>query len=116
MANAELREYGVYRANLQTCPPTAISQLRGLDVILPVGGQKRQRCEPGDDVFARSRARESLQQFLQDQPRDQNGTATLKGIAQHLYFGGRRDLVAAEGKRPDAGIDKQAHRRVRSLL
>lgn len=89
VANAELRKNGVDRANLQTGPTTAISQFRGIDVILPVRGQKRQGCEPVDDVFTRPRAGESLQQLLQDQPRSQDNIATFEGIAQCPYLRGR---------------------------
>ena len=116
VADAELREHGVDRADLQTGPATAISQFRGIDVILPVRRQKRQGCEPVDDVFTRPRARESLQQFLQNQPRGQDGVATFEGIAQRLYLRGRCGLVAAECKRPDARIDEQTHGRERSAL
>lgn len=116
MANAELRQDGIDRANLQTGPTTAISQFRGSDMILPVRRQQRQRREPIDDVFPRSRTGEALQQFLQDQPRSQDRCATFEGIAQRLYFWSQRSLVAPEGKRPYAGIDEQTHRRERSAL
>ena len=116
MANAELRQNGIDRAKLQTGATTAISEFRRIDVILAVGRQKWQDCESVDDVFARPRAGKSLQQFLQDQPGGQDSIATFEGIAQRRYLRGRRDLVASKGKRPHAGIDEQAHRRVRSTL
>ena len=116
VADAELREHGVDRADLQAGPATTISQVRGIDVILPVRGQKRQGGEPVDDVFARPRAGESLQQFLQNQPRGQDSVATFEGIAQRPHLWGRCGLVAAECKRPDTRIDEQAHERERSAL
>ena len=86
MTNAQLREHSVNRANLQSSATTTISQFRGIDVILPVRGQKRQGREPLNDVFACPRAGESLQQFLQDQSRSYDGVATFKGIAQDAHL------------------------------
>ena len=109
VTNAQLRKHGVDRADLQAGATTAISQLRGIDVILPVWGQKRQGREPINDVFACPRAGESLQQFLQDEPRGYDAVAAFEGVAQRacLWRGG--GSVAPEGKRPDASIDEQVH-------
>ena len=88
MANAHLRQNGIDRANLQTGATTAIAQFRRGDVILPVGREKRQGCEPIDDVLARPRAGKSLQQFLQDETGDHDGLAAFKCVAQFAYLGG----------------------------
>lgn len=116
MTETELGEQGVDGANLHTRAPAAIAQFRGVDVILPVRSQQRQGREPLDDVFACTRAGESLQQFLQDQPRGHDGFAAFKGVAQRVYLWGGGGLVATEGERPDARIDEQGHRRERSAL
>ena len=81
MTNAKLREHGVNSADLQAGATTAISQFRGFDVILPVWRQKRQGRETLNNVLARPRAGESLQQFLQNQSRGHDGIATFKSIA-----------------------------------
>jgi hypothetical protein len=52
--DAELREKGIDSASLHTGATATIAQFRGIDVILLVGGEERQRLEPVDDVFART--------------------------------------------------------------
>ena len=116
VTNAELRKHGVNRADLQSCATTTISQLRGIDVILPVRRQKRQGRESIDDVFARPRTGESLQQFLQDQSSGDDGATTFKGIAQGTHLRSRGGAAASQRKRPHAGIDEQIHLRERSAL
>jgi hypothetical protein len=106
MTNAQLRKHGVNRADLQAGATTAIAQFCGVDMILPLRGQKRQGRETIDNVFARPRAGESLQQFLQDQSRGYDGIATFKGIAQGAHLRSRRGAVASKRKRPDASVDK----------
>jgi len=77
VTDAELREQGIDGADLHPGATAAVSQLRGVDVILPIRCEERQRCEPIDDVFACTRTGEALQQFLQDQPRCHNGFVRL---------------------------------------
>ena len=89
MANAELCKNSIDRANLQTGPTTSIAQFRGIDVILPVRRQKRQGPEPVDDVFTRARSDESLQEFLQNQPRGEDRIATFEGIAERPHLRSR---------------------------
>lgn len=56
VTNAQLRDYRVDRADLQTGATTAITQLRGVDVVPPVRSQERQRRRTVDDVLSRLRA------------------------------------------------------------
>jgi hypothetical protein len=114
--NAELCKQSVDGANLDARTTTPIAQFCGVNVILPVRGKERERCESIDNVFTRTRASEPLQQFLQNQSRGHNGFATFEGAAQRPYFGAIGRRVATEGERPDAGIDEQRHRRERSAL
>ena len=116
MTDAELCEQGVDGADLHAGATASIAQFRGIDVILPVWSEERQGREPADDVVARTWAGKPLQQFLQDQPRGDDGFAALKGVAQREHCRGGRNLIATEGERPDAGIDEQCHRRERSAL
>ena len=83
--DAKLSEQGVDGADLHAGPTAAIAQIRGVDVILPVRCDERQRREPLDDVFARTRAGESLQQFLQDQSRSHDDFTDLKGAAKRAH-------------------------------
>ena len=113
---AQLRQQGVIRAHLHTRASTAIAQFRGSDMILSVRRQQRQGSEPVNDVLARTWSSEALQQLLQDEPGRQNRIPTFECIVQSSHLWGRRGLITAEGKRPDAGIDEQAHPRERSAL
>lgn len=56
VANAELGEQRVDRSNLNTATTAVISQVRGADVVLSVGNQKRQRRKAIDNRLATSRA------------------------------------------------------------
>lgn len=116
MPNAELCKQSVDGANLDAGTTTTIAQFCGVNVILPVRGKERERCEPVDNVFTRTRAGEPLQQFLQNQPSGHNGFATFQGAAQRPYPWSIGRRVATEGERADARIDEQRHRRDRSAL
>jgi hypothetical protein len=82
VTHAELRNDGVNGADLQPGATASIAQVCGVDVILPVRRQKRQGGESVNDVFARTRAGKSLQQFLQDGTCDHDGSAAVEGVAQ----------------------------------
>ena len=117
MANAELREQGIDSADLDACATATIADFRGLDVVLTIRVEQRKRCKPIDDLGSRARPRESLQQFLQNEPSSQHDLGAFEGVAQRAYLrGGRAALIAAESKRPDAGIDEHAHERERPAL
>jgi hypothetical protein len=64
----------------------------------------------------RFRAREPLQQFLQYQSGDNHRFAAVKRAAQGKYHGGVGWGISAQSQRPDAGIDEQAHDRLRTGL
>lgn len=66
VSDAELREQSVDRPDLHACATAAISQRRGIDVILPVRHEERQCRESINDVPACARPCKSLQQLLQD--------------------------------------------------
>ena len=65
VAQAELCQKGIDRANLDTRTATFVAQLRRLDVIGPVGGKHRQRSEAIEDAGTVARSGEALQQLLQ---------------------------------------------------
>lgn len=116
VTNAKLCEQGIDGADLQAGAATAVSQLGGFDVILPVRREKRQVVEVIDDRLACPWPGESLQKLLQDQAGRENHAAALQGGAKRVHLGRGSDLVTPEGKRPDTGIDKQVHRRDRAAL
>ena len=99
-----------------TCTPAAIAQFCGVDVILSLGNKKWQGFESCDDVAARARTGESLQQFLEYQPRGHDNLATLKSPAQDLHLGRGGVPVAPQGERPDTRIDEQRQCRERAAL
>jgi hypothetical protein len=84
--DAKLREDRVYGAYLYARSTAAIAKFRSIYVILSIGSKQRQGREPGDDFFARARASESLQQFLQHETRCCDDFAPLERVLQHAYF------------------------------
>jgi len=61
-------------------------------------------------------ARESLKEFLEYESSCYDYVRTGERLNQSLYFWLVRRCVTAEGERPDARIDKEAHFRDRSAL
>ena len=60
VTNAQLRKERVNCADLHTRAPAVVSQIRGIDMILPIRRQQRQRFESHDDVLLRPRTCEPL--------------------------------------------------------
>ena len=116
MSNAELRQDRVDCPHLNSCAATAIAQLSRLNVVLPVGGEKRQGSEMIDDLIAIAWPREPLKQLLQHQARGDHGVAALEGGPQRTNFGRAFGRVSSEGQRPDTRIDQQGHLRERPPL
>src|SRR5258708_23575651 len=83
VTNTELCEQRIDSADLHPAATAAVSQLRGIDVVLAVGRNDRQRGESIDADFACTRTSKPLQQFLQDQSRGHNGFVALQGVAKH---------------------------------
>jgi len=116
VTDAKLREQGVDRADLNAGAAAAVTKFRCIDMIAPVGNQKRQGREAIEDAFAGSRPGKPLQQLLQYETGGEELFAGLyrsKKLAR-LRRGRRR--IAPKSERPDAGIDKKAQRRERSAL
>ncbi len=61
-------------------------------------------------------ARKTLKQLLKDRARDDERLTALDCLNQHPYFRRIGGQIPPERQRPDAGVDKQAHLRVRSAL
>lgn len=116
MTDAELSEQGVDGADLHPGAAAPIAQVRGVDMVLPIGSEERQGGEPLDDVLARARSGEPLQQLLQNQPRRHDDFPNFQSLAQRFHFRRAGGFVTAQRERPNARIDEQAHRRERSAL
>lgn len=114
--DAKLREQSVDSARLHTRAPANISQFGRLNMILPIRRQEWHRPEMLQDLRARLRPRETLQQFLQHQTRADNRLTLSQSLLQGGDFGGIGWMVPAERERPNAGVDKKAHARERSFL
>jgi hypothetical protein len=116
MADAKLCQQRIDGAQPHAGAAAAIAQFGGVDMVLPVGVEQRQRGKPFDDVLACARSGETPQQFLQHQPRGDDDLVALQGGAQRLDLRHVAIAVAAQGQRPDTGADEQGHLRERSAL
>jgi hypothetical protein len=85
-------------------------------VILSIWHDQRKARETIDDLIARLRPRESLQQLLDDEPSRHDVIAGLDRTQERPYFGNIFRLVASQRERPNACINEQTQRRVRSFL
>ena len=61
---AKLGEESIDCADLNTATAAGVSQLRGFDVIPPLGSEQRQGGKPVDDLPAEPWPGKTLQQFL----------------------------------------------------
>lgn len=114
---AELDEHRVDGSQLDTVATARISNFRSFDVVFAVRLQESDRGEPGDQLVARLRPVETLQQFLQHQPGREDLVGAFESVPEGLHFRCGRLGVAAKGERPNAGIDQKTHDgRVRSDL
>ncbi len=67
VANAELREQGVDRPDLNAGAPTFVAKARRLDMILAIGRQQWEGGESFQQRAAGFRSLKPLQQFLEHQ-------------------------------------------------
>jgi len=78
VANAELGEQCVNRADLNAGTPTPITQVRCTDMVVAIRNHERQRCEPCNDVSVSAGPGKALQEFLQHEPGGHNGLGATK--------------------------------------
>ena len=116
MPNAQLSEQRIDRADLDACSAACVPEVGGCDMVVTIRLQQGQSREALDDLCTGLRCGESLQQFLENQPRRDDDIVAHEGVLQQIDFGfGRRDITA-QCERPNAGVDKQRHDRARSAL
>jgi len=116
MAQTNLRNDRIDSPYLHAGAPAAISQIGGLNMVLTVWRQKRQRTEALDDFAPSTRPRESLQELLKHESGSDYRFARLERVAKRDHLGSRERSVASKRQRPDAGIDEERHLRERSFL
>ena len=116
MPQAKASQQRIDRSDLDAGASAGIAKQCGLDMVLPVRDDKRERREPIDDLVSGLRAGESLQWLLEDQSGGVDRFSALKCRDQTFDLGLVLRGIAAQRQRPDARVDEQVHRRVRSAL
>ena len=86
-----------------------VADFGSFDVILPVGLQKSKRGEPLYELRTCLWPRKTLQELLQNEAGREDLVCTFQCVPQRPDFRRQYLGIATEGKRPDAGIDEQAH-------
>ena len=114
--DADLRNDGVNRADLDSRLPTAVPQVRRSNMILAIRLYQRKRREAGDDLGPGLRGNEALKQFLEYHSSGHDDIRSGKRILQSRNLRLSRRCIAPESQRPDAGVDEQRHLRERSRL
>ena len=112
----QLRQKRIDRSDLDSSAATFVAQGRGLDVILTIRHDQRQRRETIQDLIARLRASKPLKNFLQYEPGGVDGfpCAERRDESTHLRQVPRG--IPPQSQRPDARVDEQFHPRERSAL
>jgi hypothetical protein len=116
VTDAKLSQQGIDCSDLNTATATLVSQLRGVNVVAPVGHQQRQGGKPIHYSPAIPRSGKTLQKLLQHQAGREYCLTRFEGPNQPVNLGHRRGRIPPQRQRPYAGIDKQAQLRVRSAL
>lgn len=98
MPNAKLRKQRVNRTHLNASATTAVTQSGSINVILPVGADKRQCRKSLDDGQAGAWAIETLKQFLQNKPGRYDNLVTVEGIAQRAHLRGQGFVITPESE------------------
>ena len=107
VTNAKMRKQCIDRTRLDSARTTQISQFRSSNVIFPVGIQERKCGKAFDDLPFVLGTRESLQEFLQDQPRAQNPIARFEGLNERVHLRDIGRSVTTQQQRPDAGVNEK---------
>ena len=116
VSETKLREERIDRSGLDASAPAAIAQGGGFDVIRAIRHNERDRGEAIQYLRPCLRAQETLQELLENEACSENYLVSLDGPDKRLHLTRRRRRLAPKGERPDAGIDEQAHLRLRSAL
>ena len=116
VANAELGEQGVDRADLYAASAAGVSQLGRLNVVLAVGNQQGKGGKPLDDPVPRARAVETLKELLKDDARREDRVTGLERARKECNVGAVVGSVAPQRQRPHTRVDEDVQPRDRSDL
>jgi hypothetical protein len=116
VTTAKLQQERVDGANLHTASSTGVSNLGDCDMILAVGLNQRECAESLDDCVLRRRTTESLQQFLENQARNDDRVCAIGCFAQGNDFLGFNCAVTTQCQGSDTGVYKKRHDLERSAL
>ena len=75
-------------------------------MVLPIRLQQRKRREALNDLCAGLRPRESLKQFLENQPGRDNDIGAQEGVFEEMNLRFRSRGIAPQGERPNARVNK----------
>jgi hypothetical protein len=116
IANAQLGDHGVDRADLNAGAATEIAEIGRFNMIAAVRRNQGDGAEAIDDFAMSARAGKALQQFLKDEPGGDDVCAIGERELESRDFWYGRWGVASEGQRPDTGVHKEGQLRDRSAL
>ena len=116
VADAQLRQERIDRANLNAITTARVAKRRGFDVIGSIGHEEGKCGEPLQDLLTGFRSREALQQLLQYQTCRQDRFAALNRLNQRGDLWSRRRPVTSQCKGPHAGVHEETQLRERSDL
>ena len=114
--DTESREKRINRSDLKALTAALIAKVCSGDVVFALWHDERQSSESFEDLRSRFRAAESLEKFLKNQPRGENGSFVLKRIGKEFHARIAVLSIPAQGKRPDAGIRENLQLRDRAAL
>lgn len=109
MPQAKLDQHCVNRSDLHPVASTRVAELGGLNVVLAIRLEERERGEPLNQLVAGLGSGEALEQFLKDQPSSEHLVCTFKSSSKHLDCLRRSISVASESQRPDGSVYEQAY-------
>ena len=85
-------------------------------MVGPVGDEQRQRRKAIDDSVSCRGPPETLEQFLEHEPRREDALTAVESIAQAPDTRVATGLVTSQRQRPNARINEEIHERERSSL
>ena len=116
MADAKLGKQRIDGSDLNAVPTAFVAQVGRVDMVAARRYNHGNVREPVDDLRPGARAAPTLQQLLKYQTGRVDRLATSERLPQAPHLGAFRRRIPSERQGPDAGIDEQAHLRVRSRL
>lgn len=116
VTHAQLSEQGVDGAELHPATAAGVAEISSGDVVAAVRLDHGQSLEGLYDLRSGVRAGEALQKLLKNQACCHDDFVPKQRFAQCLNRRQFRLNVTPQSERPDTGVDKQAHERLRSAL